>query len=97
MLDDSGRPRYGRAYADQLKQDLADEMERRRAENEMRMRRLREQFKDQNKQIEEASSGAPRSRPVLCSGFHASCASAELDVGGRAGCRSKRKAGARAR
>ncbi len=59
MLDDNGRPRYGRAYADQLKQDLADEMDRRRAENEQRMRRLRDQFKDQNKQIEEASSGAP--------------------------------------
>ena len=59
MLDDNGRPRYGRAYADQLKQDLADEMDRRRAENEQRMRRLRDRFKDQNKQIEEASSGAP--------------------------------------
>jgi serine phosphatase RsbU (regulator of sigma subunit) len=58
MVDDNGRPRYGRAYADQLKQDLADEMNRRRAENEQRMRRLRDQFKDQNKQIEEASSGA---------------------------------------
>eukprot|EP01043_Picozoa_sp_COSAG02_P067987 COSAG02_NODE_11125_length_1788_cov_1.655417_2_plen_83_part_00 len=65
MLDDNGRPRYGRAYADQLKQDLADEMDRRRAENEQRMRRLRDQFKDQNKQIEEASSGAPRPRPAL--------------------------------
>lgn len=59
MVDSNGRPRYGRAYADQLKQDLADEMDRRRAENEQRMRRLRDQFKDQNKQIEEASSGAP--------------------------------------
>jgi hypothetical protein len=57
MVDDNGRPRYGRAYADQLKQDLASEMDRRRAENEERMRRLRDQFKDQNKQIEEASSG----------------------------------------
>ena len=26
MVDDKGRPRYGRAYADQLKQDLAEEM-----------------------------------------------------------------------
>ena len=96
MVDDKGRPRYGRAYADQLKQDLAEEMvcvflwlrlcvspsvsltlcgftqERRRAENELRMRKLRDQFKDQNRQIEEASSGASSCRcPVLLRRAHA--------------------------
>lgn len=69
MVDDKGRPRYGRAYADQLKQDLADEMERRRAENEQRMRRLREQFRDQNKQIEEASSGVLHACCCRCCRF----------------------------
>ena len=63
MTDDKGRPRYGRAYADQLKRDLASEMDRRRAENEERMRKLRDQFKDQNKQIEQASSGRRPSLP----------------------------------
>ena len=72
MTDDKGRPRYGRAYADQLKRDLASEMDRRRAENEERMRKLRDQFKDQNKQIEQASSGrrpplpAPLASSRLC-------------------------------
>eukprot|EP01047_Picozoa_sp_COSAG01_P138022 COSAG01_NODE_68619_length_263_cov_1.262195_1_plen_36_part_01 len=35
-----GRPRYGRDYAQQLKVDLAREMDRRRAENDARMRKL---------------------------------------------------------
>ena len=52
-----GRPRYGRAYADQLKQNLAKEMERRKSENDARMRKLRDQFRTQNKEIEQASSG----------------------------------------
>ena len=97
MLDDNGRPRYGRAYADQLKQDLADEMERRRLENEHRMRKLREQFKDQNKQIEEASSGAPppwlSARPLfrppaLVLSLRQSVVALRSTLGGVAGCRS---------
>jgi hypothetical protein len=55
--DAMGRPRYGRDYAQQLKVDLAREMDRRRAENDARMRKLREQFREQNRNIEEASSG----------------------------------------
>lgn len=57
LKDARGRPKYGRDYAAQLKADLAREMERRRAENDERMRKLREQFRDQNKNIEQASAG----------------------------------------
>jgi len=48
-----GRPKYGRAYAAQLKKDLEAEMARRKAENAGRMARLRAQFKTQNREIEE--------------------------------------------
>ena len=55
-VTEAGRPRYGREYASQLKENLAKEMDRRKAENAARMAKLRDQFKNQNRDIEQASS-----------------------------------------